>query len=189
MVFEDLHWADPGLLDFIDHLLEWSRACPIYVVTLARPELLDRRPDWGAGQAHLHLDLPGAARPSRRWSELLAGLVPGLPERPSARSSRGRTACRCMRWRPSGCCSRTAASARGRGLPARRRPVDLAVPETLTALIAARLDALDPADRALLQDAAVLGQSFSLAGPRGGLRAWPRRTSSRGCGRSCGGSC
>ena len=48
MVFEDLHYADSGLLDFIDHLLEWSRGVPIYVVTLARPELLDRRPGWGA---------------------------------------------------------------------------------------------------------------------------------------------
>ena len=50
LVFEDLQWADTGLLDFIDHLLEWSRGLPILVVTLARPELLERRPDWGAGR-------------------------------------------------------------------------------------------------------------------------------------------
>jgi hypothetical protein len=43
LVFEDLHWADSGLLDFIEHLLEWSRNFPIYIVTLARPELLERR--------------------------------------------------------------------------------------------------------------------------------------------------
>jgi class 3 adenylate cyclase len=41
MVFEDLHFADGGLLDFIDHLLEWSKGVPIYIVTLARPELLE----------------------------------------------------------------------------------------------------------------------------------------------------
>src|SRR5690606_1441764 len=50
MVFEDLQWADDGLLDFIDDLVTWSRGRPIYVITLARPELLDRRPSWGAGQ-------------------------------------------------------------------------------------------------------------------------------------------
>ncbi len=79
MVFEDLHHADSGLLDFIDHLLDWSRGVPIYVLTLARPELLERRPGWGAGRrnfATLHLEpLPEAA-----MRELLAGLVPGLPE-------------------------------------------------------------------------------------------------------------
>ena len=47
LVFEDLHWADDGLLDFIEHLLDWSRNQPILVVSLARPELLDRRPGWG----------------------------------------------------------------------------------------------------------------------------------------------
>src|SRR3990170_9163539 len=49
MVFEDLHFADTGLLDFIDHVQEWSRHSPITIVTLARPELLDKRPNWGAG--------------------------------------------------------------------------------------------------------------------------------------------
>ena len=78
LVFEDLHFADPGLLDFIDHLLEWSRSSPILIVTLARPELLDRRPDWGAGK-RLHLDPPGTPA-ARRMRELLSGLVPGLPE-------------------------------------------------------------------------------------------------------------
>ena len=51
LVFEDLHWADPALLDFIEDLLEWSRNHPIFVVALARPELLERRPNWGAGRS------------------------------------------------------------------------------------------------------------------------------------------
>ena len=55
MVFEDLQWADEGLIDYIEDLLEWSRGRPIYVITLARPELLDRRPTWGAGQTRIHL--------------------------------------------------------------------------------------------------------------------------------------
>ena len=79
LVFEDFHHADPGLLDFVDSLLEWSRNAPIYVLTLARPELLERRPDFGTGKRNfssLYLDpLPPSA-----MRELLAGLVPGLPE-------------------------------------------------------------------------------------------------------------
>src|ERR1035437_1978167 len=50
MVFEDFHYADSGLLDFVDHLLEWSKNVPIFVVTLSRPELLEKRPNWGAGK-------------------------------------------------------------------------------------------------------------------------------------------
>ena len=78
-MFEDLHHADPGLLEFIDHMLEWSRSSPILIVTLARPELLDRRPDWGAGKrafTSIHLE----PLPVESMRELLSGLVPGLPE-------------------------------------------------------------------------------------------------------------
>ncbi len=79
MVFEDFHHADSGLLDFVDHLLEWSRNVPIYVVTLARPELLEKRPDWGAGKRNFtSLYLEPLPEPAMRL--LLAGLVPGLPE-------------------------------------------------------------------------------------------------------------
>ena len=65
LVFEDFHFADTGLLDFVDHLLEWRAGCPIYVVTLARPELLERRPDWGAGKRNFTSPVPRAARRSR----------------------------------------------------------------------------------------------------------------------------
>jgi len=79
LVFEDLQWADPGLLDFIDHLLEWSTSFPIFVVTLSRPELLERRPGWGAGRRNfVALSLEPLSAAAMR--DLLAGLVPGLPE-------------------------------------------------------------------------------------------------------------
>ncbi len=164
LVFEDLHWADAGTLDFIDHLLEWSRNIPLLIITLARPELLERRPDWGAGKrSFTSLYLEPLPEPAMR--QLLAGLVPGLPT-PAA----------------------DAIVTRADGIPlyavetvrmllAQGRLVldggvyhpvddlsDLAVPETLTALISARLDELDAADRGLVADAAVLGQSFTLAG-------------------------
>ena len=67
MVFEDMQWADDSLLDFIEYLLEWSRNFPLFVVTLARPELQERRPTWGAGRAQLHVPLSRAALRRRRW--------------------------------------------------------------------------------------------------------------------------
>ena len=59
LVFEDMQWADASLLDFVEYLLEWSEASPLFVLVLARPELLDKRPNWGAGHRNftsLHLE-------------------------------------------------------------------------------------------------------------------------------------
>ncbi len=50
LVFEDIHWADDGLLDFIDGLVDWVDNVPLLVVCTARPELLERRPGWGGGK-------------------------------------------------------------------------------------------------------------------------------------------
>jgi len=164
MVFEDFHYADAGLLDFVDHLLAWSRNVPIFVVTLARPELLEKRPNWGAGKRNFtSLYLEPFAEPAMR--ELLAGLVPGLPaaavkaivdradgiplyavETVRMLLADGRLALEDGAYHPTGDLT------------------TLAVPETLTALIASRLDGLPPDERALVADAAVLGQSFTLAG-------------------------
>ena len=101
----------------------------------------------------------------RTMRELLHGLVPGLPARPPPLpSSSAPRASRCTRSRPSGCCSTPGGCAEGDGYALTAELTDLQVPDTLRALVAARLDANDPADRALLTDAAVLGQSFTLAG-------------------------
>jgi class 3 adenylate cyclase/tetratricopeptide (TPR) repeat protein len=163
LVFEDFHNADSGLLDFVDHVLEWSRNSPIYVLTLSRPELLDRRPDWGAGKRNfvsVHLEPLSEAA----MRDLLAGLVPGLPE-PAVRAIVARAdgiplyAVETVRMLLA---DGKLALAGGVYVPTDDLHT-LAVPETLTALIASRLDALSPADRGLVQDAAVLGQSFTLA--------------------------
>ncbi len=163
LVFEDFHFADSGLIDFVDHLVEWSKGFPIYVVTLARPELLERRSEWGAGKrsfTSLYLEpLPEAA-----MRELLTGLVPGLPA----------AAVKAIIARADGIPLYAVETVRmlvaeGRLAIAEGtyRPVgdltSLAVPETLTALIASRLDTLEPTDRSLLHDAAVIGQSFTPA--------------------------
>ncbi len=164
LLFEDLQWADSGLLDFIDHLLEWTRNAPILVVTLARPELFDRRPDWGASTRNL-TKLAVQPLTDSAMRELLAGFVPGLPE----------TAVATILGRAEGMPLYAVETVRMLVADGRLvlddgayRPVGefgtLAIPETLRSLIASRLDALDPADRSLVADASVLGQSFGLAG-------------------------
>ena len=164
LLFEDLHWADSGMLDFIDHMLDWSLNVPILIVTLSRPELLDNRPGWGAGRRNfLALDLQPLDDAGMR--ELLGGLVSGLPE-PAIRSIVTRAegiplyAVETIRMLVAD--GRLVARDDGRFEPAGELG-DLAIPETLHALIAARLDALAPEDRMLVQDAAVLGQSFTTA--------------------------
>ncbi|MDP9298470.1 MAG: AAA family ATPase, partial [Actinomycetota bacterium] len=114
LVFEDMQWADAGLLDFLEYLLEWSRNHPLFVLALARPELADKRPTWGVGKrsfASLYLE-PLAPQ---AMSDLLSGLVPGLPEELRedilARAPR---ASRSTPWRRCGCCSTEGCSC-GRG--------------------------------------------------------------------------
>ena len=122
LVFEDLQWADDGLLDFIDHLLEWSRTHPILVVTLARPELLDRRPDWGAGQRNFTRSTSSRS-PTTRCASCWPASCRACRRAAATRSSPGPTASRCTRSRPSGCSSpRAGSSARDGVVPAGRRP-------------------------------------------------------------------
>ena len=163
MVFEDFHHADTGLIDFVDHLMEWSRSVPIFVLTLSRPDLLDKRSDWGAGKRNftsVYLEpLSDAA-----MRQLLVGLVPGLPE----------AALASIVSRADGIPLYAVETVRMLVADGRLALQDgvylpvgdlttVAVPETLTALIASRLDALSPTDRAIVSAAAVLGQSFTLA--------------------------
>jgi class 3 adenylate cyclase/predicted ATPase len=154
LVLEDLQWADSGLLDFIDYLLEWSAEHPIFILALGRPELLGARSAWPVTIALTPLD-------DAAMSQLLEGLVPGLPPLLSTQ----------IRERAEGVPLYAVEIVRmllDRGL---LRQVDnrytltgeigdLEVPETLQALVSARLDNLDQAERSLIQDAAVIGQSF-----------------------------
>ncbi len=162
LVFEDLQWADSGMLDFIDHLLDWSRDRPLYLISLARPELLDRRPDWGAGRRNFtSLVLEPLADDVMR--ELLRGLVPGLSDNLAARildRAEGIPlyAVETVRMLlDEGRIERIGESYRLVG-----EATELSVPTSLQALIAARLDSLDPADRALLQAASVMGKTFTV---------------------------
>jgi class 3 adenylate cyclase/predicted ATPase len=157
LVFEDLQWADSGLLDFIDYLLEWSTDFPIFILALGRTELLSARPDWEPTVSLGPL-------PEDAMARLLAGLVPGLPEGLAAE----------IRARSEGVPLYAVETVRmllDRGLVAQEGSryivtgdvSDLEIPESLHALVAARLDNLEPAERSLLQDASVIGNSFSPA--------------------------
>jgi len=150
LVFEDLHWADEGLLDFIDHLVDWAGAVPILVVGTARPELLTRRPGWGGGK-------PNAATISLspltedETARLLHGLLDRavLPAEVQAR----------LLERAGGNPLYAEEFAR---IASESEDGDLPLPESVQGLIAARLDALAEQEKALLQDAAVAGKVFWL---------------------------
>jgi class 3 adenylate cyclase/tetratricopeptide (TPR) repeat protein len=157
LVFEDVQWADSGLLDFIDYLLEWSADHPLFILVLGRPELEARRPDWGTAT---RLDpLPPAA-----MQALLANLVPGLPPDLATRILKRAEgvplyAVETVRM----LLDRGLLTQEGQRYVVAGTIADLEVPETLHQLVAARLDNLEAPERALLQDAAVLGESFTPA--------------------------
>src|SRR5581483_9344134 len=164
LAFEDLQWADESLLDFIEYLLDWSRDHPLFVITLARPELIERRHTWGAGRRNF-TSMFLEPLPTAVMEEILAGLVPGLPQ-----DLRDR-----ILDRAEGVPLYAVETVRmllDRGLLVQDGPAyrptgaidSLEVPETLHALIAARLDGLAPEERRLLQDGSVLGKTFSRDG-------------------------
>ena len=162
LVFEDLQWADDGMLDFIDHVLEWTRDRPIYLIGLARPELLDRRADWGAGRRNF-TSLVLEPLTAGEMRELLTGLVPGLPDVVVER----------ILERAEGIPLYAVETVRmllanglltvegGVGRPTGDL-AELSVPASLHALIASRLDGLEGEDRALLQAASVIGKTFTV---------------------------
>ena len=163
LAFEDMQWADSSLLDFIEYLLESSRSHPIFVVTLARPELAERRPTWGAGHRNFSSIYLEPLSESA-MQDLLGGLVPGLPA-----SLRDQILARAegiplyavetvRMLLDRGLLAEDASSYRVVG-----EVESLAIPETLQALAAARLDTLSADERRVIQDASVLGKTFTLA--------------------------
>ncbi|RDI73452.1 Adenylate/Guanylate cyclase catalytic domain-containing protein [Gaiella occulta] len=164
MVFEDIHWADEGLIAFVEYLLDWGRHHPIFVLALARPELADRHPGF-PGTTRSATTLPLEPLVDEAMDELLTGLVPGLPDDVRRR----------LRDAADGVplyAVETVRMLRDRGLLEQAGDevviagdmTTLEVPETLHALIASRLDAVSEPERRLLQDASVLGKTFSERG-------------------------
>ena len=148
LVFEDLHWADDGLLDFVDQMAERLAEVPVLLVATARPELLARRPSWGGGKANaVTLSLAPLS------DDDTARLVHALLERSVLPAD-----------------VQTALLERAGGNPlyaeefvrmtSERGSENLELPESVQGIIAARVDALDSEGKALLQDAAVVGKVF-----------------------------
>jgi class 3 adenylate cyclase/tetratricopeptide (TPR) repeat protein len=159
LLIEDLQYADEGLLDFLDHLLDWARDAPIFVLTFSRPEMRVENRAWGTGRNRTPMALDPLDATS--MLTLLDELVPDLP--PAAA---------------------TAIADQAQGIPLFAVetiralidrdiviPVDgvyrlvgelgtLTVPDSLHGLLAARLDALSVEVRSLVADASVLGSSF-----------------------------
>jgi class 3 adenylate cyclase/tetratricopeptide (TPR) repeat protein len=150
LVFEDIHWAEEPLLELIEHLATWVRESPLLIICLARPELLDHRPGWGGGRmraASIELD-PLRADESE---ELLESLLPqdGLPAE-ARRDLLAKTEGNPLFVEET---IRMLLESGGDYLPER-------VPDTLQALIAARIDHLPPDEKALLHRGAVIGRIF-----------------------------
>ncbi len=157
LAFEDVQWADSGLLEFIDYVLEWSAEFPIFILALGRPEVEARLTNLG------RLVRLGPLN-SASMRTLLDSVVPGLPEDLMARIL-GRAegvplyAVETVRM----LLDRGILTEQGQRYIVSAAIGDLEVPETLQALVAARLDNLDAVERSTLQDAAVLGMAFPTA--------------------------
>jgi len=161
LVFEDLHWADDSLLDFVDHLVEWAAGVPLLVVATARPELLARRPAWGGGKSNtVTLSLSPLSR------EETARLVHALLDRAVLDAGMQQT----LLDRADG--NPLYAEEFARLVVAGRQPAEL--PETVQGMVAARLDLLSAEEKRLLQDASVVGKVFWLGtlATMSGLERW-----------------
>lgn len=167
LVLEDIHWADDGLLDFIDHLADWGQG-PLLVLTLARPELLERRVGWGGGKrnyAAIYLDPLTRDETHELLSDLLSTSLPEaltsvVFERAEGNPLFSEEIVRMLIDRGA----IKAVSPTEWEVTGTARDVD--VPRSIQALIAARLDALPPAEKAVLQTAAVVGRTFWLGAAR-----------------------
>jgi class 3 adenylate cyclase/tetratricopeptide (TPR) repeat protein len=168
LLLDDLQWAEPTFLDLVEHVAEWSRDAPILVVVQARPELRDERPGWGGGVANatsillepltegetaeLVADLLGDSEAAADVSARVAAAAEGNPlfveEMVAMLIDDGHLVREDDRWIAA------------RDLSA------VKVPPTVQALIAARLDRLDPIERSVLERAAVVGKVFSAAAVR-----------------------
>ena len=148
LVFEDVHWGEEPLLELIEHLAAWVREQPLLLLCMARPELLDVRPAWGGGRVRSTTLELEPLQPEES-AELVAALTAEL-ELPV---------------------DIAAVLAKSEGNPLfveetirmlAERPRDGAerIPDTLQALIAARIDRLPGAERVLLQRAAAMGRIF-----------------------------
>jgi class 3 adenylate cyclase/tetratricopeptide (TPR) repeat protein len=148
--FEDIHWAEPTLLDLIEYVVNWSRAVPMLLVCMARPDLLDTRPSWAAPAANATL-LSLEPLSAVAADALLEGL-----EDDAELTAESRT--RIMEAAEGNplFLEQMAAMITVEGESADR----LAVPPSIQALLGERLDRLDERERTVIEHASVIGKEF-----------------------------
>ena len=152
LAIDDIHWADEGMLDLIDHLTRWVRA-PLLLVCLTRDELLERRPGWGGGRRNATtISLEPLTDDETR--ELVAALMPA----DTAGSGVGADVVPQVAERAGG--NPLFAEEMVNRLIEEDTVEAAALPSTVQSLLAARLDSLDRLERRLLQSASVIGQTF-----------------------------
>jgi class 3 adenylate cyclase/tetratricopeptide (TPR) repeat protein len=147
LVFEDLHWADDGLLDFVDGLVDWVDRVPLLVVCTGRPELLDRRPEWGARKPG-----PGVVSVSPLDADTTAQLLHTLLDRPLLDAQTRQELVERTAGNPLYAEEFVRMFEEGGVLEE--------LPATVQGIVSARIDLLPPDEKELLQDAAVLGKVF-----------------------------
>ena len=162
VVIDDIHWAEPALLDLIEHVATLTSDVPLLIVCTARPDLAEVAPGWSDAVPHAlrqTLDPLGTTDIDALLNRLLDGLqlpeqleLASLPHPRGTRSS-SRNSSACSSTTTSSCVPTTV------GWP---QPswTDLVIPPSVTAILASRLDRLDPSEHALIQRAAVMGREF-----------------------------
>jgi class 3 adenylate cyclase len=161
LVFEDLHWADEGLLDFIDYLADWASGVALLIVCTARPELLAKRPGWGGGKRSATTVTVSALR-----SEETAQLLSTLLEQTLLPAEIQATVLQRTEGNPL-FAEEYVRMLQDRGFLVRGQHGwelethdQLPLPETVQGMIAARLDSLSVDEKELIQNAAVIGKVF-----------------------------
>ncbi len=149
LIVEDLHWADGALLEFLEHLLDWSMPVPLLLLCTARPELFERQSSWGGGKRNA-TTISLAPLSTEEAGRLLQVLLDRtlLPADTQA----------VLLERAGG--NPLYAEQFARMLSERGGVEDITIPETVQALMAARLDTLRPELKGLLHNAAVVGRVF-----------------------------
>ncbi len=154
MVVEDLHWADDAVVAFLDHILDWAAEAPILVVASARPELYSVRPDWGGGKR----DAATLSLPPLTQDETVA-LMSSIAQRALMPAETQQALLERSGGNPL-YVTEYVRLAKEQGLLDGSSGGDLPVPDTVQAIIQARIDLLDDGDRRLLEAAAVVGRVF-----------------------------
>jgi class 3 adenylate cyclase/tetratricopeptide (TPR) repeat protein len=163
LVFDDLHWGDAGLLDLVEQLTDWMPGSPVLVIAIARPELLERRPGWGSGRAGV-ISLRLGPLPDEYMGALVQGVMGELDPALEAQIIDRAAGVPLYAVELTRALMGDGQAAPGAARTMRNDLADVGIPETLQSLIGSRIDRLDATSQMILQNAAVLGHSFTLDG-------------------------